>query len=140
MGLKGVNPNATIEYILRCEKENNDKNPTIFGIRPMTGADSSAEAADLFNTQKIIRQGRTQQIVRYDPVKWENMMINKFLRVVRWVKNYSIYDDKKKDYVTADYEGENVRVVAETLKPEWREEIFEAAEGSLELSEGEKKS
>ena len=141
MAIKGVNPNALIEYILDCEKEDNETNPTIFFIKSLTGADSSAEAADLFNTQKIIRQGRNAQVVKYSPEKWEEMMINKFCRIVKKVANYAVYDEKKDIYLFEDFEGEErIRLVAQTLAPAYRDEVIGAADASWNLTDGEKKS
>jgi len=141
MAIRCTNPNKVIDYILEHEQENKEEFPTIFGIRAETGADRSEDTAGMMSAHKTIKKSRNKTEFVFDPDKIEKLTLDKFCRIVKYVKNYSVENSATGDWELKDFDTpEGIEFVAKTIPPELREEVLTALSYEYTLTEGEKKS
>ena len=140
MALRSVNPDEIREFIpTACEE---DSNPTIFGVSPTTGAESSQWDADAINSRGFKGKGRNQRD-HWDGNKLEALTVRQFCSKVRYVKSYYMPDPKKEGEYFLQKEiktPEEIRYVAESLAPEVRDEVLDFSREAWKLTDGEKKT
>lgn len=138
MTLRNINPDEVKEYIPECEK--GVKDPTIFGLKPITSAQSSDYTAGIFNAQYTIGLGRNQKTF-YSGEKLEENNVKHFCNIVKYIKNFIFDDGKEKQDVRKLIEDKNdIRRVAHELDSSIRDEVLNAARDLFTLNEVEKKS
>lgn len=140
MALSVIKVNEIREFIPECQQ--GEEVPTIFGLKPVTGMDSSKFVASFMNAKETTGRGRNQREI-YDPEKLEKNSIQQFCSQVKYVKNF---------YMPVDGNGENpklmdlidrpedINYIARNISPEIRSEVIDASFTMFSLSAGEKKT
>jgi|GEM_PF-4973080 len=145
MAIKGINPKETKEYILKDDRDSKD--PTIFVIRPLTSLELQSISADIQRAMRTKTFGRRRGVEQemqnqFDPDQLHAANIKAFCMIVKEVRNYGLWDEKKNDHVFRDFKTpEEVRMVAEDLPNIYLNEIIDAPEVEFPtLTSGEKKT
>jgi hypothetical protein len=138
MALRTINPNETREYI--PESEIGNEKPTIFGLRPVTGDIESKYVSELYNSRETKGRGSNSKEI-IDPNKTEYAHLNHFCRIVKYIKNMTIYnDDGTIKFIDYTDDVRDIRYIGERITTSIRSEIFEKVQDFFSLTEVEKKS
>jgi len=140
MALTVIKANEIKEFIPECQQD--EPIPTIFGLKPVTGMESSQFVAGFMNAKETVGRGRNQREI-YDAEKLEKNSIKQFCSLVKYVKNFYMPVDGDVDnlkLMDMIDKPEDINYIARNISPEIRTEVTDASFTIFSVSAGEKKT
>jgi len=123
----------TFDYVLKCEREALTEEKTVWSLKVLTAADSSASLRKY--SKAFINSGNKQEL---DEVRYKQAFRSEFLDVVKQVTNYQFGfkfpDLQEQGYLTTD-EPDVIVKIFEELPEAYVRELIETAKGDSALEE-----